>query len=413
MPYNSKNTVKKEEVNMINLLSRIFIKNYTDTENQEVRQAYGVLCGAMGIFLNLLLFAGKFLAGLLSSSIAITADAFNNLSDAGSSIITLIGFRMAGQKPDPDHPFGHGRIEYISGLLVSIIILIMAFELIKSSIVKIIHPEELQYSPLIIWILLISILVKCYMFYYNRKISRKIHSAAMAATATDSLSDTVATSVVLIATLISHFSGLLVDGYCGVLVGLFICYAGISAARDTISPLLGQAPDPDFVQQIQNIVLSHEDILGIHDLIVHNYGPGRVFISLHAEVPADGDILTMHDMIDTIEHKLRDTLHCGAVIHMDPVCVNDQETMTLKEEVIGCLQEIAATISYPGPLNISVHDFRLVQGPTHTNVIFDVVVPYDIKLTDAELTGLITEKIQEQHPSYFTVIEVDKEFCKH
>lgn len=397
---------------MINLLARIFIKNNTEVEKQEVRQAYGMLCGFVGITLNMLLFIGKFFAGFLSASIAITADAFNNLSDAGSSIITLIGFHMAGQEPDPDHPFGHGRIEYISGLLVSIVILIMAFELIKSSIAKIMHPEELQYSPLIVWILLISILVKCYMFFYNRQISQKINSAAMAATATDSLSDTVATSVVLIATLISHFAGISVDGYCGVLVGLFICYAGIDAAKDTISPLLGQAPEPAFVQQIQDIVTSYEGILGIHDLIVHNYGPGRVFISLHAEVPADGDILTMHDMIDLIEHELRNTLHCGAVIHMDPVCVNDPETIKLKEEVKGYLQEIAKTIPHSGTLHISMHDFRLVKGPTHTNIIFDVVVPYHLKLTDSELIQRITDKIHEYHPNYFTVIEVDKEFHK-
>lgn len=397
---------------MINLLSKIFIKNYTEVENPKVRQSYGVLCGLVGIAFNLLLFIGKFFAGFLSGSIAITADAFNNLSDAGSSIITLIGFRLSGQEPDPDHPFGHGRIEYISGLLVSIVILIMAFELVKSSVSKIIHPEELQYSPLIIWILLISILVKCYMFFYNRQISKKINSAAMAATATDSLSDTVATSVVLIATLISHFAGISVDGYCGVLVGLFICYAGINAAKDTISPLLGQAPEPEFVQQIQDIVTSHEDILGIHDLIVHNYGPGRVFISLHAEVPANGDILTLHDMIDLIEHELRDTLHCGAVIHMDPVCVDDQETTQRKEEVKGYLQEISETIPYSGTLHISMHDFRLVKGPTHTNIIFDVVVPYDLKLSDSELIQRITDKIQEHHPNYFAVIEVDKEFHK-
>ena len=388
---------------MVSLLSRLLIKNHDDTSDPAVRQAYGVLCGFVGIFFNLLLFAGKFVAGTVSHSIAITADAFNNLSDAGSSIITLIGFKMAGQKPDSDHPFGHGRIEYISGLLVSVVILIMAFELLKSSVIKIFHPDKLEFSPLIIIILLLSILVKCYMAFYNRKIGKKIDSAAMAATSTDSLSDTLATTAVLIATLVSRFTGLSIDGYCGVLVGLFICYAGVSAARDTISPLLGQAPDPEFVNQITDIVMAHKDVIGIHDLIVHNYGPGRILISLHAEVPADGNILTLHDTIDLIEHELRDTLHCSAVIHMDPVCVGDEETDTLKAEVSTYLAEIDSSLT--------MHDFRIVKGPTHTNIIFDVVVPYKFRLKDNELVQTITDKIQAVHPSYFTVIEVDRKYA--
>ncbi len=385
---------------MVTLLGRLFIKNHEDTKSPSVRQAYGMLCGIVGICFNVLLFAGKFIAGAVSNSIAITADAFNNLSDAGSSIITLIGFKIAGNKPDPDHPFGHGRIEYICGLLVSVIILIMAFELIKGSFFKIIHPQKADYSPLIIVILLVSILIKCYMALYNRKIGKKINSAAMLATATDSLSDTLATTVVLITTLVSHFTGALIDGYCGVLVGLFICYAGIQAAKDTISPLLGQAPDPDFVQQIYDLVLSQEGIIGIHDLIVHNYGPGRVLISLHAEVPAEDDVLAMHDRIDLVEHKLRDTLHCSAVIHMDPVCVGDEETMQLKEQVYSLIAELDSSIT--------MHDFRIVKGPTHTNIIFDVAVPYCFKMADDELIKAITAKIQELNASYFAVIEVDK-----
>ncbi|MBE5884147.1 MAG: cation transporter [Lachnospiraceae bacterium] len=387
---------------MVSLLSRIFIKNREDTDTPAVRQAYGILCGAVGIALNLLLFAGKFLAGYISHSIAITADAFNNLSDAGSSIITLIGFKMAGQKPDPDHPFGHGRIEYVSGLMVSMLIFFMGYELLKSSVSKIIHPMELAYSPLVLVILVLSILVKCYMALYNRRIGNKIHSTAMKATALDSLSDTIATTVVLAATLISHFSGVTIDGYCGILVALFIFYSGINAAKDTISPLLGQAPDPEFVQSINDIVMSYEGVIGIHDLIVHNYGPGRVLISLHAEVPADGDILSMHDMIDLIEHHLRDSLHCSAVIHMDPVCVGDEETNRLKEETAVYLAEIDTTLT--------MHDFRIVKGPTHTNIIFDIVVPYDFKMTDNEVVTALTERIRENNPNHFAVIEVDKKY---
>ena len=387
---------------MITLLSKLFIKNREDVKDQKVRQAYGVLCGAVGIFLNLCLFAGKFIAGFISNSIAITADAFNNLSDAGSSIITLIGFKMAGQKPDPDHPFGHGRIEYISGLLVSVIILLMGFELLKSSVTKIIHPEELTFSPVILVILIVSILVKCYMFFYNKTLGKKLNSSAMMATGTDSLSDTLATTVVLISTLVAHFSGLAIDGWCGVAVGLFICYAGINAAKDTISPLLGQAPEPEFVNQVNSIVMAHESVIGIHDLIVHNYGPGRVLISLHAEAPADGDILALHDVIDTIEHELRDTLNCHEVIHMDPVQVGDPETDRLKGIVKECLAEIDPSLT--------IHDFRIVTGPTHTNLIFDVVTPYNFPMSDNELTAEITRRIQKENPSYYTVIEVDKKF---
>lgn len=387
---------------MITLLSKLFIKNREDVKDQKVRQAYGVLCGAVGIFLNLCLFAGKFIAGFISNSIAITADAFNNLSDAGSSIITLIGFKMAGQKPDPDHPFGHGRIEYISGLLVSVIILLMGLELLKSSVTKIIHPEELTFSPVILVILIVSILVKCYMFFYNKTLGKKLNSSAMMATGTDSLSDTLATTVVLISTLVAHFSGLAIDGWCGVAVGLFICYAGINAAKDTISPLLGQAPEPEFVNQVNSIVMAHEEVIGIHDLIVHNYGPGRVLISLHAEVPADGDILSLHDVIDTIEHELRDTLNCHAVIHMDPVQVGDPETDRLKGIVKECIAEIDPSLT--------IHDFRIVTGPTHTNLIFDVVTPYNFPMSDNELTAEITRRIQKENPSYYTVIEVDKKF---
>ncbi len=387
---------------MVNLLSKLLIKNYQNTSDAAVRQAYGMLCGFVGILLNLLLFAGKFLAGALSHSIAITADAFNNLSDAASSVITLAGFKMAGQKPDSDHPFGHGRIEYISGLLVSVLILFMAFELLKSSVNKILHPVELSCSPLILAILIVSILVKCYMAYYNKNIGQKINSAAMKATATDSLSDTLATTVVLIATIVSYFTDLAIDGYCGVLVALFIGYAGLQAAKDTVSPLLGQAPDPGFVSQIHEIVLSHEEIIGIHDLIVHNYGPGRILISLHAEVPADGNILTLHDIIDHIEHELGDTLHCQAVIHMDPICMDDEETNSLKELVSGYLNQIDHTLT--------MHDFRIVKGPTHTNIIFDVVTPYHFRLTDNELVQVITDKIKAENPNYFAVIEVDKKY---
>ncbi|MEG1847882.1 MAG: cation diffusion facilitator family transporter [Lachnospiraceae bacterium] len=384
---------------MITYLINKFIPNKDNVTSPDVRQSYGILCGIAGIGFNLLLFLCKLFAGLLSGSISIMADAFNNLSDAGSSVITLIGFKISGQKPDLDHPFGHGRVEYISGLFVSIAIIIMALELLKSSISKIIHPNPVIFSPIIILILLLSICVKCYMALYNKKIGQKISSAAMKATATDSLSDTLATTVVLLGTLFTHFTGICIDGYCGVLVGLFILYAGICAAKETISPLLGQMPEPEFVHSIEHIVLNDPAVLGIHDLVVHNYGPGRIMISLHAEVPASGDILLLHDAIDNIEHQLRQDLNCNAVIHMDPIQDNDEETLSLKEQVETLVMNIDPSLR--------IHDFRIVKGPTHTNIIFDVVVPYDFKLDDLELKQSIAESLKHISSSYFAVIEVD------
>lgn len=384
---------------MITFLSKLLIKDYKNTSSPAVRKSYGMLCGTLGIILSLLLFAGKIFAGILSGSIAIVADALNNLSDAGSSVITLIGFYMAGQKPDSDHPFGHGRIEYLSGLFVSIAILFMAVELIRSSVLKIIHPEVIKYSPVIVWILVFSVLIKVYMVFYNKKIGKKIKSTAICAAATDSMSDILATCVVLLSTLSAHFFNLKIDGICGICVGLFILFAGIRAARDTISPLLGQPPDPELVEKIQNLVLRHQGIIGIHDLIVHNYGPGRLMISLHAEIPADSDIISMHDLIDNIERDLRNELQCEAVIHMDPVCINDRETINAKNAVGKIIHEIDSELTF--------HDFRIVKGPTHTNIIFDLVIPYKFKYSDEETTLLIEKKVKELNSNYFTVIDVD------
>ena len=387
---------------MVQLLARYFIKNYEQTESPSVRQSYGVLCGSVGIGFNILLFIGKFLAGLISNSIAITADAFNNLSDAGSSLITLIGFKMAGQKPDTEHPFGHGRIEYLTGLLVSLLILLMGVELIKSSVSKILHPEATECTPVVAGILIVSILVKLYMYLYNRSTGRKIDSAAMMATAADSLSDMLSTSVVLIATLIGKFTGLQIDGWCGLLVGIFILYAGFSAAKDTISPLLGQPPQKEFVEKIESIVQSYPQVLGIHDLIVHDYGPGRVMISLHAEVPASGDMLHLHDTIDNIERQLHRELHCDAVIHMDPVMNDDEETQELKKQVTCCLHELDKSLN--------LHDFRIVKGPTHTNIIFDILVPFKFQLSDAEISRFMEEKIHSISASYYAVINIDNDY---
>ena len=388
---------------MITFLASLFIKDSKNYKAPAVRQAYGVLSGAVGIGLNILLFFGKWLAGTISGSIAITADAFNNLSDAGSSIITLIGFRLSGQEPDPEHPFGHGRMEYISGLLVSVAILVMGFELIWSSIGKLRNPEPIESSALVFGILIASILVKLYMFFYNHSLSKKLDSAAMKATSVDSLSDTVATTLVLIATVISKYTGLLLDGWFGILVGLFILYTGGSTLKETIDLLLGQPPKQEFVDEIKEIVLGHSLVHGVHDLTVHDYGPGRVMISLHAEVDVNGDIQDIHEQIDHIEHELQEKLHCSAMIHMDPIVTDDKEVLAMKakvEEMVHFLDE-----------SFSMHDFRMVKGPTRTNLIFDVEVPRKTSYTDNEIVNWLKERIHELPGSkYFAVIQIDHEY---
>ena len=386
---------------MITMLANLF--KYEDLPTEKKRSAYGKLCGLVGILLNLILFVGKFIAGMLSNSIAITADAFNNLSDAGSSVVTLVGFKLAEQKPDADHPFGHGRMEYLSALAIAGVILLMAFELIKDSISKIVNPVEIEFSGIILVILIASILVKCYMALYNFKVGKKIDSAALKATGTDSLSDCVSTTVILIATLVGHYTEFQIDGFCGVAVGLLILWAGINAAKDVLDPLLGQAPDLEFVAQIEEMVMEFDkdSIVGVHDLIVHDYGPGRRVISLHAEVPAEGDILQLHDVIDNLEVKLRTELGCLTTIHMDPVATKDERVLALKEQCKTIVKNIGDSLS--------LHDFRVVLGESHTNLIFDVVIPYEFALSDAETTQLIQEKVWEQiGNNYFTVIQVDK-----
>ena len=387
---------------MIKLLTKLFIKDHENVANAAVRRAYGTMCGLYGIFLNLLLFAGKYFAGVVSGSVAITADAFNNLSDAGSSIITLLGFAIAGKKPDLDHPFGHGRAEYLAGLALSAVIILMGFELAKSSFDKILHPEPINTGLLPALILVCSILVKFYMCLYNRSVGKKIHSAAMQATATDSLSDSVATAVVLLSMGISYFFHVNIDGYAGLLVAVFIVYAGFNAAKDTVSPLLGQAPDPEFVQQVADIVTAHPEVVGIHDLVVHDYGPGRVMVSLHAEVRGDGNIFALHDAIDTAENELKDRLGCIATIHMDPIEADNSEVSQMRTAVLAKVKELDHVIS--------IHDFRMVPGPTHTNLIFDAVVPADYPESDEELAANIRQQIHQAWPDRYAVVTIDHSY---
>lgn len=385
---------------MIRLLSKIFIKSEEGENKSALRIKYGMLLGGTGIFLNLVLFFIKIIAGISAGAVSIIADAFNNLSDGGSSLIQLIGYKLSGQKPDNKHPFGHGRIEYVSGLSISIVIIIMGAELLFSSVRRIISPEVTVYSNRVIVILIISILVKLYMYYYNKSYSEKLESVVFQATAFDSLSDCVATSVVLLSTMISEYLNISVDGYCGIIVSIFIIYTGISAAKDTISPLLGEPADPEYVKKIADFVMSYEDVYGVHDLIVHDYGAGRTMISLHAEVSANGDFVKLHDTIDNIERKLRDVLGCHAVIHMDPVFIEDEATIRMKR--------LCSLITKSIDESLTIHDFRMIAGPTHIKLVYDVLAPYELKMSDVEIKKQIEEKVASLPGNLSAVVDVDR-----
>ena len=385
-------------------LVRLFIKDCDNVTDPAVRERYGILSGAVGIVLNLLLSAGKLFAGLMTGSISITADAFNNLSDAGSSVVTLVGFKLAGQKADDGHPFGHGRMEYLAGLLVSLMILLVGVELGKSSIGKILRPEEVAFSLASTAILAASILVKLWMGYFNRGLGRKIGSAAMAATAADSLSDAVATTAVLAGTLVNRFAHVNIDGWVGLAVAVFILRAGWGAARDTINPLLGESPDPELVKQLRDLVLSHPQVVGMHDLIIHDYGPGRRLCSFHAEVPQDADILAAHDAIDHIEREIKEKFGIETTVHMDPIATADEKVNQLRRQVADLARVVEP--------EMTIHDFRVVRGPTHTNVIFDAVVPHKCRLTDEEVLQRLRRAVSALDPAYQAVIQIDRAYVE-
>ncbi len=389
-------------INMIKLLSKIFIKDRDNVSDANVRRAYGILCSLVGVGLNILLFAFKYIAGVVSGSIAITADAFNNLTDAGSSVITLLGFRLAAARPDAEHPFGHGRIEYLSGVAVAVVIIVVGVELARSSIEKILTPTPMDASLLPMVILALSILVKLYMYAYNKSVGKHINSPGMSATAVDSISDVVSTSAVLICVLISRFTSVNLDGWVGAAVALFIIYSGFMAAKDAISPLLGNPPSAELVQSIERIVMSHSEVLNIHDLIVHDYGPGRLIISLHAEVPGSGNVFELHDTIDTIEYELGKELGCTAVIHMDPISTDDNKTSEMRAVVAEAVKDIDP--------RITIHDFRIVDGPTHTNVIFDAVLPQDLLDSGAEIKTRIEDIVHSNWSTAHPKVHIDRAF---
>lgn len=385
---------------MVEYLVKLFIKDYENIQDVHVRQNYGVLSGVLGIICNLLLFAIKSIAGLLSGAISIMADAFNNLSDAGSSVVTLIGFKLAGKPADKEHPFGHGRVEYLAGLFISAAIMLVGWQLGMTSFQKILHPEPLSYSLISVGILIVSIVMKLWMASYNRYLGNKIQSTTMKATAADSLSDCVATSAVLVSIGISYFFHWNVDGITGLIVSVFIFIAGINSMKDTIQPLLGQEPDPVFVKNIEDMVEQYEDIIGVHDMIVHDYGPGRVMVSLHAEIPYDMDIMKAHDMIDELEMQIKKELCCDITIHMDPIINDDVTINEMKERVLKIVKDIEPALD--------IHDFRMTIGPMRTNLIFDVVVPYDCKRTEEEIRTAIREEVIKMDGNYYARVQIDK-----
>lgn len=387
---------------MTKLLIKMFIRDSEDTKNPKVRGAYGSLAGIVGIVCNILLCCAKMIVGVLSASVSITADALNNLSDATSSIVTLLGFYISKKPADEDHPYGHARFEYLSGLGVSALILIIGFELAKSSIDKIIHPTAVKFSTVLVAVMVGSILVKLWLFVFNRFISNKISSNTIMATALDARNDVVTTLAVLLGAVITEISGINLDGYIGILVALFILISGINLAKDTIKPLLGEPADPELVKTISDGILSFDErILGIHDLMVHDYGPGQIFASVHAEIDRNEDVMDMHDVIDNIEHMFFKEHRIQLVIHYDPIVTDDDELNEMKSIILSELCEIDK--------RLKIHDFRMVKGSDHTNLIFDMVVPVELCDKHKEIKAMLDKKLSEREHKYYTVITFDSE----
>ncbi len=386
---------------MIFFLARLFIKDYKQVESPYVRQGYGMLCGAFGIAFNIFLVIFKMLAGLISGSIAVFSDAINNLSDVVSSVVTLVFFKLSGADADEEHPFGHGRLEYIAGLIVSLLIIIMAVELERTSVAKIFKPEGIVFSQVVTLILVVSMGVKLFMFISYLRVAVAINSSTIRSTAMDSLSDVLSTGIVLASLIVYRFTGMNIDGVAGALVGIFILKTGIDSARDTINPLLGESPGREFIDDIKALVMTHGSILGVHDIVVHNYGPNRIMMSLHVEVPADKTIIEIHDLIDEIEKELRQKYHCVAVIHMDPIDEKDTETILAKECLEKTLKEMDRSITF--------HDFRIVRKEGKDPLIeFDMEIPYEFYLEDSIVVSRVESRLQEINPKYCFDIMVDK-----
>ncbi len=390
---------------MTNLLVKLFIKDRKNVKDGAVRAKYASLAGVAGIVVNFLLFVAKLTVGLLASSVAIIADAFNNISDAGSSVVTMIGFRLANKPVDKEHPLGHGRFEYVTGFIVDMLIILVGAELLFTSVEKIFAPVQTEVSPATFIVLALAVLVKFWLFFFYRKIGKTIASTALNASAADSLSDCVATSLVLLSALASHFSlfpSFPLDGAVGVLVALFILYTGIKASKETIDLLLGSPPDPAFIEEIYAFVKNYPEVVGIHDVMVHDYGPGRQIVSFHAETPSDYDVNLAHEVIDKIERDMFDEFHCIVTIHLDPIVVNDEEVNAMRAVASECAKAVDPAFT--------IHDFRMTKGEKHVNVIFDLLVPADTKISNEDAAKAVAKKIRETHPECFAVIKAEHPF---
>lgn len=386
---------------MTKLLCRLFIKDRENVTSVKVRHAYGILSGTVGIILNILLAVGKMCVGFIFGAISLTADGINNLSDAASQIISLISFKISSKPADREHPFGHARIEYIASMIVSFIILLVGWNLFTESVGKIFDSEsKTTFSWIMIIVLAVSVAVKLWLSFFNRTLAKKVDSSVMRATASDSLSDALATFAVLVAMLIYKFTGFDVDAYMGIAVAVIIVIAGIKILNETKNSLLGERPSPETVSSIKDIVAQYPDALGIHDLTVHNYGPGRIVATLHIEVDGSKDIFESHDMIDTIEKRLNDDLGIPTTIHMDPIVTDDEAVNELKLKVREAVKSINSLLD--------IHDFRFVKGVTHSNLIFDINAPFEVDYTDGQLRDIVRAKIREIDPSYFVVITIDR-----
>lgn len=386
---------------MVSLLLKWFVPKDADTK--KIRSMYGYVCGTLGIALNLFLFASKLFIGIISASISITADAFNNLTDAGTSVISLFGFILSGQKADSKHPFGHGRVEYVIGTVISAAIIFVGVELLKSSVSKIFNGGEFVFNKYVVIGLLLSIVIKLYMAYYNNSCGKKIHSATLRAVAMDSISDSVSTFAILISSVFMHFTDIYIDGYVGCVVSILIMRTGVKSVIDTSSPLLGNAPDPEFVKQVEAIVRKNPETVGIHDLVVHNYGPNKIFVSLHMEVDGSKEMFTLHDAVDLVEREISKTLGCEAVIHMDPIDISNP----LLKEIYAVLAAQCHSISD----KINIHDLRIVPGPTHTNVIFDVILPPELFSEKDAVCDILEKTVHNFNENYFAVITAETSYC--
>ena len=387
---------------MTDLLIKLFVKDYENTDDSKVRIKYGNFASIKGIICNILLFISKIIIGILFNSIAIIADAINNLTDAANSVISFIGFIISGKPADKDHPYGHARYEYLACLLVSFVILMLGLSLLKTSFLKIFNPEPIDANTISIIVLIVAISAKLWMSLFYKKIGKKINSNVLTANSIDSLNDVISTSVVLITTIVAILTNINLDGIAGCLVSILIIYSGVVVLKDTIDDLIGTTPEPELINNIISKLKSYKDVKGIHDLVVHSYGPGNYFATVHVEVPSHEDILISHDMIDNIERDFANDLNINMVIHLDPIVTDDSETNETRDIVLNIIQSINN--------ELSIHDFRMVKGETHTNLIFDVLVPADYKQKDNDLIKAISDEIKKYNSKYNVVITVDKNY---